>query len=159
MAKIDRKTVYDKYGGRCAYCGDSIEFKKFQVDHLHPKCRSHQKPDEDENRMDNLMPSCPKCNNHKHGFRLEEWRRELQSQVTRLKKNTQFQRALRCHQVLIIESPIVFYFEDQQVNICNGCIHHHPGSNLYSGSNLCTLDAGNNCVRRAEDYYTPKDKQ
>lgn len=47
----------------------------------------------------------------------------------------------------------------KQVNTCNGCIYYYPGSNLYSGTKLCTLDAGNNCLKRAEDYYTPKDKQ
>lgn len=34
--KIDRKAVYAKYNGHCAYCGRKIEYKDMQVDHLIP---------------------------------------------------------------------------------------------------------------------------
>jgi 5-methylcytosine-specific restriction endonuclease McrA len=82
-----------------------------QVDHLHPKYLSHLEPNLDNNRHDNLMPACRKCNIHKHAMRLEMWRNELSLQITRLKKNTQFDRALRFKQLEIKEVPIVFYFE------------------------------------------------
>lgn len=31
-----RRQVYEKYGGRCAYCGEPIEYKAMQVDHMEP---------------------------------------------------------------------------------------------------------------------------
>lgn len=29
--KINRKLIYSKYNGRCAYCGNEVEFKDFQL--------------------------------------------------------------------------------------------------------------------------------
>lgn len=109
--KIDRKKVFDKYKGHCAYCGEKITKEAFQVDHIHPKKRSHWNPDLNENRFENLNPSCRKCNLFKAAFDLEVFRREISYQVTRLKKNAQFMRALVFGQITIQESPIVFYFE------------------------------------------------
>ena len=106
-----RQAVYDKYNGHCAYCGAEIEHRKMQVDHFWPKCLAHRQACLDNNRLDNLMPSCAKCNNHKHGMYPETFRNEVSLQVKRLMKNTQFCRALRYGQVKITESPIVFYFE------------------------------------------------
>ena len=31
--KINRRAVYEKYDGHCAYCGRAMEFGKMQVDH------------------------------------------------------------------------------------------------------------------------------
>ena len=111
MAKANRTDIYNKFDGHCAYCGQGIEFKNMQVDHYWPQSRAHQKPDEDNNRFENLMPSCRKCNNFKSSMRPEEFRNELQKQVERLRKKAQFDRALRFNQVEINEKPIAFYFE------------------------------------------------
>jgi len=112
--KIDRQLIYQKFGGRCAYCGREITVKQMQVDHYWPQFLAHFQPNLDNNRIENLMPSCAKCNNHKHGMRPEIWRKELELQVTRLRKNTQFDRALRFGQLQITEKPVVFYFETFQ---------------------------------------------
>lgn len=108
--KIDRQKVYNKYNGHCSYCGGDINFDSFQVDHYWPRHLSHESK-MDNDRFGNLMPSCQKCNIHKHGLRPEKWRSELQRQISMLKKNAQFDRALRFGQVVITEKPILFYFE------------------------------------------------
>lgn len=41
MNKKTRLKVYEKYGGHCAYCGEAIEFKEMQVDHIKPLCRGN----------------------------------------------------------------------------------------------------------------------
>lgn len=112
--KVDRQKIYNKYNGHCAYCGRKIAYKDFQVDHYWPKFLKHWEPDRDNDRDENLKPSCRKCNIHKHGWEPEEWRKQLARQVTMLKKNTQFDRALRFGQIKITESPIVFYFEKER---------------------------------------------
>ena len=112
--KIDRQRIYKKFGGRCAYCGQPIEFKHMQVDHYWPQFLAHQQPGVDNNRFENLMPSCHKCNNHKHGMRPETWRSELQRQVSMLRKNSQFDRALRFNQIAVDEKPVRFYFEQYE---------------------------------------------
>ena len=109
--KIDRRKVYNKFTGHCAYCGRKIDFNKMQIDHYWPQFLSHLEPELDKDRFDNLMPSCAKCNNHKHGMRPEAWRGELGKQMSRLQNNAQFDRALRFGQIEITECPIVFYFE------------------------------------------------
>lgn len=109
--KEKRKSVFDKCKGHCAYCGCEITIKNFQVDHIWPQHLSHRHKDLDPDRLENLNPSCRKCNKFKTGMRLEEFRSELQLQVERLRKVSQFDRALRYGQVKITESPIVFYFE------------------------------------------------
>jgi hypothetical protein len=109
--KINRQAVYAKYGGRCAYCGEEIALERMQVDHLWPRSMAHYRLSEDNGAIDNLMPSCQPCNIHKHRFTLYQWRAELQAQIGRLKKNAQFNRALRFGQLRITDSPIWFYFE------------------------------------------------
>ena len=37
MKKTTREIVYQKYGGKCAYCGNEITLKEMQVDHILPK--------------------------------------------------------------------------------------------------------------------------
>ena len=118
MKVSDRNSIYQKYGGRCAYCGTPIEFKNMQVDHLWPKNLAQLKPDEDNDREENLMPSCQPCNIHKHGMPLDRanyvaggWRHVLGRQVSMLRKNAQFNRAVRFSQIVIEEKPIQFYFE------------------------------------------------
>jgi len=109
--KIDREKIFKKFDGRCAYCGIQLEITHMQVDHFWPRCLEHQRHDGCNNKIDNLMPSCQKCNIHKGGNRPENWRSELGRQVTMLKKNAQFCRALRFGQIELTEQPIVFYFE------------------------------------------------
>ncbi len=109
--KIDRLKIYQKYGGKCAYCGIPIEFKKMQVDHLWPRFLANHRKGLNNDRPENLMPSCPKCNIHKSGMTIDVWRAELQRQVKMLRKNAQFDRALRFQQIIINEIPISFYYE------------------------------------------------
>jgi 5-methylcytosine-specific restriction endonuclease McrA len=112
--KIDRQAVYDKFGGKCAYCGIHLEFKKMQVDHYWPQILAHQQPELDNNRFENLMPSCHKCNNHKHGMRPDFWRHEIERHSDMLQNNTQFQRALRFGQVAITKKPVAFFYETKR---------------------------------------------
>jgi 5-methylcytosine-specific restriction endonuclease McrA len=106
--KVDRKKVHEKYGGKCAYCGTTLDIKKFQVDHITPQRLNL--PDSNNNK--NLNPACFECNNFKTGMpNIEEFRSELQKQVFRLKNNTQFKRALKFGQIKITESPIKFQYE------------------------------------------------
>lgn len=118
---INRKEVYNKYGGRCAYCGQKITVKQMQVDHI--IAQRHYKngivwlkywynidvvPDIDD--ISNLMPTCHICNNFKSAMTLKELRDQLFKQVERI-RSSQFNRALKYGQIKITRSPIWFYFE------------------------------------------------
>ena len=125
--KKKREKVYAKCNGHCAYCGDPIKYKEMQVDHIIPKIdffyhvsRKSYVPEflnhltlADTNHIDNLFPSCRKCNNFKKTFHLELFRSELEDQLNRaFKYSTNYRFAKKYGQVRETPKPIVFYFED-----------------------------------------------
>lgn len=74
ITKGERLQVYNKYGGHCAYCGKEIAFKDMQVDHIEPQrlywgCEKGQ-----ADRIDNLNPSCRRCNHYKRARSVERFR-------------------------------------------------------------------------------------
>lgn len=68
MTKEKRLAVYNKYGGRCAYCGQPITYKDMQVDHIRPQRQGGT--DEEKN----LNPSCRRCNHYKRASSIETYR-------------------------------------------------------------------------------------
>lgn len=119
-----RKQVFDKYGGKCAYCGCDL-VKGWHVDHLQP-VRRHQTYDEDKRRfvytgtvdhperedINNYMPACASCNINKHSMSLEDFRRLITGFMKHLNEvNTQYKIAKRYGLVIEDVKPIVFYFE------------------------------------------------
>jgi 5-methylcytosine-specific restriction endonuclease McrA len=114
MTKKDRQIVFNKYKGRCAYCGCELQ-KGWHVDHLEPIYRNLYKKGcmrpENENK-DNLMPSCASCNNYKNTFGLETFRKEIGLLVSRLNSTfTQYKIAKRFGLVSEIQKKVIFYFE------------------------------------------------
>ena len=106
MKKIDRKKVFDKYNGHCAYCGRQIEYKDMQVDHITSK-RNGGTDD-----ISNLNPSCRLCNHYKSAEGLNAWRDWLLAGVIdRLKKIYIFRVALAFGMIEIKGWDKRFYFE------------------------------------------------
>ena len=57
---MDKKAIYNKYNGHCAYCGREIAYKDMQVDHIRPKHQGGYWDEniwKDVNDENNLMPS------------------------------------------------------------------------------------------------------
>lgn len=117
MKKQQRQQILEKYGNRCAYCGEDIDLKSMQVDHIRSQRnfyfgRRSEIPDYDVHSIQNLNPSCRKCNNFKTGMGLEEFRNELQKQVERARlRSVNFRMAEKFGQIQVNEKPIRFYFE------------------------------------------------
>ncbi|MDR0618296.1 MAG: HNH endonuclease, partial [Bacteroidales bacterium] len=78
MKKETRKTIFDKFGGHCAYCGTEINFDKFQVDHFVAKLKGGS------DDVDNLMPSCIECNRYKATLSIETFREWLEKSKKQL---------------------------------------------------------------------------
>jgi len=124
--KINRNQVYVKYKGHCAYCGEEINIKDMQVDHIIPKRNfetsiknnfripsflKHLTLD-DMNHIDNLNPTCRVCNNWKGSHYLELFRSEISEQVKRLnERSSNYRMAKKYGQLKETIKPIVFYFE------------------------------------------------
>ena len=104
--KIDRKAVWQKYGGRYAYCGCEITIKEMQVDHVKPKRIGGS------NDMDNFNPSCRLCNHYKRAMSLEEFRTwALGDLVGRLRKIYIVRVAEKYGMITINNYDKKFYFE------------------------------------------------
>ncbi|MBY0244172.1 MAG: HNH endonuclease [Sphingobacteriaceae bacterium] len=126
LTKSQRTALHAKFGGKCAYCGCEL-LKVWHADHIEAVKREFEfvkkggihvsqctgvieNPHLDN--LENLNPTCPQCNLYKHSMPLESFRRELSKQVERARKSSKnFQFAEKYGQVIVSESPIVFYFE------------------------------------------------
>lgn len=107
----DRQKVYEKYGGRCAYCGKKIEYKDMQVDHLVPLEGDSQKGTND---FDNLMPSCRRCNHYKRANSFEGWRKMIEEIPEKMERDSYIYRVALDYE-LIEPKPhkVCFYFEKE----------------------------------------------
>ena len=101
-----RKAVYQKYGGRCAYCGCKLEYKDMQVDHVTSVYWYNG-----GNDSENLMPACRMCNFYKSTFSIDKFRDRLQTLTDRLEKTFIYRLAKNYGIVVEQREPIQFYFE------------------------------------------------
>lgn len=104
--RIDRTAVWQKYGGKCAYCGKDITLKDMQVDHIKPK-RIGGSDD-----IDNLNPSCRLCNHYKRASSVEDFRTwQLGGLIDRLRKVYIFRVAEKYGMITVNGFDGKFYFE------------------------------------------------
>lgn len=131
MTKSQRQKVFDKYGGKCAYCGCELQ-KGWHVDHAEP-CRriirSERKviddrgnwewvdklvgySNPDAHHIDNYMPSCPSCNINKHGDTIEQFRENIAQYLRSLNlRMVQYKMVKKYGLVEETGKPVIFYFE------------------------------------------------
>ena len=126
MKKADRQTIFDKYGGRCAYCGCELA-KGWHVDEVEPIRRNHvwnhEKKKWEINKehpcvhperlhIDNQNPACPSCNINKHSESLEHFRKNIAAYMKHLNEiSTQYKIAKRYGLVQETGIEVKFYFE------------------------------------------------
>jgi 5-methylcytosine-specific restriction endonuclease McrA len=118
LTKQQRAALREKFGGRCAYCGQPLG-ERWHADHIEPLVRNDwmkvpRGPDYPERHaLENMNPSCPPCNIDKHSMSLESWRQIIgRSNDVLTRDNATFRRALRYGLVTPSESPVVvFHFE------------------------------------------------
>lgn len=107
-AKI-RAIVFDKYGGKCAYCGVDL-VKGWNVDHIKPQIFGGT------NDLENLNPSCKDCNNYKCHTDLEGYRNQLHKMLNEkleylFKSKTKMQVAMNMGSIKHTLWDGKFYFE------------------------------------------------
>lgn len=133
MGKIDRQKIFDKYNGKCAYCGCELQ-KGWHIDEIIPVRRSYEYIRDDEgNRIydtskhdfkkrqivlnpenfnfENQNPACPSCNVNKHSMSLEEFRELIANFPRTLKQTVQYKFALKYGLVQETDIKVEFYFE------------------------------------------------
>lgn len=125
MNKADRQKVFEKYGGRCAYCGCELQ-KGWHVDEIQPIVRGVKyrydgiggRIDEkyitypDRINIDNQNPACASCNIQKHSQSLEDFRNQIANFVNSLNRYHSIYRFVKRYG-LVKETgtPVKFYFE------------------------------------------------
>lgn len=125
LGKAERATLFERFDGRCAYCGESLG-ARWCADHVEPVIREtrYQKgkgfvqtgavlhPQRDT--LENMMPACSPCNIHKGAHSLEGWRQELGRLLGVLDRNYPTYRMAK-RMGLVAEAteavPVRFYFE------------------------------------------------
>jgi 5-methylcytosine-specific restriction endonuclease McrA len=120
--KIDRKEVHSKCNGHCGYCGKEIAVKEMQIDHMEPLFRNHTdkqleyyKRERGTDHMDNLLPSCARCNRWKSTFTIKDFRNIVQTSLDRLERDTpNFRLAKDFGLIEIARKEVIFYFENNE---------------------------------------------
>lgn len=129
MTKKDRQIVYEKYGGKCAYCGCDLQ-KGWHVDEVHPVVRDWgYVPSKGRSKFDmvkktigmrhperltieNQNPACASCNILKSSMDLEAFREVIAGFINSLNSYTnQYKFAKRYGLVVETGKPVRFYFE------------------------------------------------
>lgn len=124
MTPAIRQRVYDKYNGKCAYCGCKLS-KKWHVDHKDPIYRisewnkekgkfvsigKSRKPDNET--IENYNPACISCNIVKHTLTIEGFRNYIMKFLISLNRDsTQYNFAKRYGLVQETGLDVKFYFE------------------------------------------------
>lgn len=117
--KNTRKFVFNKFKGRCAYCGIKLDIDDFHIDHIVPKLRknnddflNHYNLERGKCRIENYNPSCKSCNASKGSWKLEQWKEEINKKYDRLLRDSStFRLLIRFKIVKRTKSNISFYFE------------------------------------------------
>lgn len=108
LTKNERREVYKKFNGHCAYCGCELPFDKMAVDHV----KSLYNGGEDE--LTNMFPSCRSCNHYKSTLTLKLFRESVERFHTVLMRDSvTYKNAVRFGQVLPQPHKVEFYFERQ----------------------------------------------
>ncbi len=117
--KEKREAVYEKCQGHCAYCGKNISIKEMQVDHIEPHWHTLTEDQalkvgikKGSHDLENLNPSCARCNKWKSTFSLESFRKVVETSLDRLERDTPNFRLARDFGLLETnKKPVKFYFE------------------------------------------------
>ena len=108
---VMRKSIWRKYGGRCAYCGVEIPFKAFHMDTYYP----------DKGYIpENMMPCCDYCFRHKKDKTPKEFQAFIEEKYKTMRETPEYKVAKRYG--MIIDSPhklTFFYLTTEGQNILN----------------------------------------
>lgn len=106
FTKEERLEIYNKYGGRCAYCGCELKLEEMTIDHILPLYRGGT------NYPANLNPSCRSCNKYKATYTVEDFRKQLSLILGRLNDSKPTYRIAKRYGLIEENNhEIEFYYE------------------------------------------------
>jgi len=102
-----RLEVFNKYSGRCAYCGCTLHLHNFQIDHIIPEPKN--------NNIANLNPSCRRCNFFKSNLTPSQFRTKLEHYFYVVQHKTPKITLLKSFNLIHFrETNVIFYYENFQ---------------------------------------------
>lgn len=111
LTKQQREELKQKYGGRCAYCGDELG-KRWHADHMDPVYRVRGKAHfTHRDTLENLAPACAPCNLYKSVYTVEQFRRNIAETVRIVASQTCYRFAHKYGLVQETGVKVEFYFE------------------------------------------------
>jgi hypothetical protein len=109
LTKSERREVYDKMHGHCAYCGCEITMQQMQIDHVVALRRGGA------DALDNMFPACRSCNHYKDTLTLEDFRDSVQKfPAVLMRDSVTYKNAVRYGLVIPNPGKVVFYFEKER---------------------------------------------
>ena len=122
LTKTQREQIWQKYGGRCAYCGEPIALKDMQADHIKPIFRGWDDQSKDrlpeghlgDNSIENFNPACRACNFRKGTDSIEGFREALEHGLDCCRRDFTYRMMVRYGLVTEHPQKVVFYFERQK---------------------------------------------
>jgi len=107
LSITQRRQIYTKYGGHCAYCGVMMPMSEMRVDYV-------EQPSSAENdTLENMLPACQSCSIYKHVLgTIEAFRASIERLPEALaQESTTYRKAVRFGMVEPKPHKVVFYFE------------------------------------------------
>lgn len=101
----DRRVIYQKCNGHCAYCGCNLKFEDMQIDHMIPLRR------DGVDTMENMLPACKSCNHYKSTLTAEEFRDYVSEIPDRLQRDSVPYRVGIRFGILNASNKVEFFFE------------------------------------------------
>ena len=114
ISKQQREAVFNKYGGRCAYCGCELTLRTMQVDHIKAVYTSYLENDNVETQddsLENLNPSCRQCNFYKGTLNIEQFRNKIKTILYRTFQSTFQAKLAKKLGMMKVTQFDKFYFE------------------------------------------------
>lgn len=106
LTKEERIEIYNRFDGRCGYCGEKIDIKDMQVDHIVALRVGGT------DTLDNMICACRSCNHYKSTYTLEKFEKQLQEIPNRLIRDSAiFRLALKYGLIEIKDKKVEFYFK------------------------------------------------
>ena len=114
ISKQQREAVFNKYGGRCAYCGCELTLRTMQVDHIkavYTSSLENNNVETQDDSFDNLNPSCRQCNFYKGTLNIEQFRNKIKTILYRTFQSTFQAKLAKKLGMMVVTQFDKFYFE------------------------------------------------
>ena len=114
MNQTLRKQIYQKYGAKCAYCGNKLP-QRWYIDQIRTVEKEFYKNNKQKTTKD-YNPVCSSCNKAKGSQSLESFRRTIANFINKLNNKIQYQLAKKYNLVEETDNKVIFYFESLNHN-------------------------------------------